>query len=223
MAHVNQTVLPGDHKRAHAIMGENMLGITEVERCFGRLTTEQALELVKIPFGDEILRGCAQTHILVADIGISLLEVLVRACGAQGHENDWLNDKEFAQSTGVVARWRLVRKEPIEKKAYCSFVGFFTDEWSQQKVSKDGVVDEVPTARELVYTMILYFLVVGKRLFQGGYVNTSDSIPGSEVDHVKIGRFKGNSFGVYYWAGFRPHGSRTIARSRTADIVVYRS
>ena len=64
------------HQRAvRKIMGKNFLGIPEVVEHFGAISTADLLALQQIPFDEETLKACADTHILVADVGLSLLDV----------------------------------------------------------------------------------------------------------------------------------------------------
>ena len=100
-----------DHAFAREIMGKNMLGIPEVEQHFGSLTAEQREALAVIPFSEEVLKAVAKTHILVADAGISLLDIRSKARKGLFYKQDWYDSQEFASRTET-ACWRLIRKTP---------------------------------------------------------------------------------------------------------------
>lgn len=177
-----------NQQTARDIMGSNMLGILEVERYFGELTDEQREALEIIPFSEETLKACAKTHILVADAGLSLLDVRKKARNGLFYRQDWFDNEDFAKRTET-ARWRLIRKHPVE--------GSFSKNWSEQERLIDSQIDEIPSARQVVYTTILHFLATGERLFEKVYVRTSDVV--SVGYHVCVGDFDEGGLVVGYW------------------------
>ena len=170
------------------IMGKNFLGIPEVVEHFGAISPADLIALQTIPFDEETLKACAETHILVADVGLSLLNVRQKARKGLFCPQDWFDNEEFAKRTET-ARWRLIRKIPVE--------GLFSKNWGEQQALIDDSISEVPSARQVVYTMILHFLATGERLFEKVYVRTSDvDSDGSPVD---VGGFDGAGLGVVAW------------------------
>lgn len=110
------------HRTAREIMGFNMLGIPEVERALGKLSKETEGRLNSIPFSEETLCACAQTHLLVADTGISIFEAFKR-CRRKGvYDRDqspltesiihpWFRKEPFANDKKDPC-WRLIRIVP---------------------------------------------------------------------------------------------------------------
>jgi len=185
------------------IMGKNFLGIPEVVEHFGAISPADLLALQQIPFDEETLKACADTHILVADVGLSLLDVRQKARKGLFYSQDWFDNEEFAKRTET-ARWRLIRKNPVD--------GSFSKNWSEQQALIDDSISEVPSARQLVYTMILHFLSTGERLFEKVYVRTCDV--GSDGNRVHVGLFDGFGLDVHRWDDGVRDSSVGVASSR---------
>lgn len=181
------TAKASDHSLAREIMGKSFLGIPEVEQHFGELTDEQRQALAVIPFSEEMLKACAETHILVADVGISLLNIRSKARKDLFYKQDWYESQEFAGRTET-ACWRLIRKTPVN--------GSFSKDWSEQQALINKI-NEVPSARQVVYLTILHFLVTGERLFEKVYVRTC--VVDSHGNRVLVGRFDGDGLLVGIW------------------------
>lgn len=192
-----------EHQKARAIMGPNFLGIPEVTRAFGAITKEHAAAFLAIPYDEATLVACKDTHVLVSDIGISLLDVRqrVRRGLFYSYEDAWYNGEKFAGRTEG-ARWRLIRKTPVPdstSKAYSKQLTLLAE------------VDEVPSARQVVYAIILTFVTTGERLFEHIYVRTSDVDSGG--DHVRVGYFGEQGLDVGYWYD-GPYAHIGLASSR---------
>jgi hypothetical protein len=176
---------PEAHGIARRIMGENFLGLPEVAQVFGLVS--QALQdvLATIPFDEETLWICRKTHVPVADIGLSIIDV--RECVKRGafysNEDAWFNTYEFAKRTEGVA-WRLIRKTPVPNSVEKNL--------GDQK-ALIGEQDDVPTARQVVYAIILTFVTTGERLFERIHVRTISL--DSDGDRVFVGQF--DSTGLY--------------------------
>ena len=190
---------------AREIMGVNMLGTIEVERHFGVLTDAQLEALAVIPFSKETLRACAKTHILVADIGLSFLDVRSKASKGLFYKQRWYESHEFASRTET-ACWRLIRKTPVENS--------LSKYWTEQQTLIDNKIDEVPSARQVIYTTILHFLVTGERLFEKVYVRTCDV--DSNGSHVYVGNFDGGGFDVEHWGDDNRNDNLGVASARKA-------
>ncbi|TAL50646.1 hypothetical protein EPN81_02180 [Patescibacteria group bacterium] len=133
---------------APEIMGRNFLGISQVEEHLGILTHEQKEALATIPFSLETLRECADTHVLIADIGTSILDLEQKYIGAfHRHSMLEVRGKDFAKRTQD-ACWRLIHKSAVEDS--------FSRNWSDQQSLIDPEIEEIPSARQVIYTMILH-------------------------------------------------------------------
>ncbi|MBI4714262.1 hypothetical protein HY771_03720 [Candidatus Uhrbacteria bacterium] len=166
---------------ARKIMGRNFLPIEASEINLKTLTKRQRSALAVIPFSEETLKSCAMTHVLVADIGLSIINIrkLVREnLFWKNYSNDlWMRLQEFATRTET-ARWRLIRKTPVENS------------FSKTPNEQEALVgdDLIPSTRQVVNMMILHFLATGERLFDKEvYVRTCDVDQGSL--YVTVGDF----------------------------------
>lgn len=184
-------------KRAREIMGRNFFGVEEAIKHFGVNPTKSQLALLaEIPFSEDILTTCKDSHILVAVFPLSILDI-------RGHVQDkslfydqnWYNKQAFAKDKGEVG-WQLVRKEPVENS---------TDKtWDEQQdlLLKD---EETPKAQVIAYTIIGHFLATGERLLENVYVRCVDLDSGGS--HVRVGCFDAEGLYVHsYWGDFRCDG-----------------
>jgi hypothetical protein len=168
---------------ARAIMGKNFLGLEEVRRSYGIALDPEPL--AEIPFSEETLQACKDTHVLVAGAALSLNEIRQLAEG-DFYETDWYKRESFA-TTKVGARWYLLRKEPVPEsrgKTYDQQCSLLTKE------------EEVPLACEVTYMVILYWLTHRERLLPDVYVRCRD---------------KGSNGNCVYVAGFGSFGSGEFA------------
>jgi hypothetical protein len=192
---------------AREIMGKNFFGIEEAIKHFGVNATKQQLAyLSEIPFSEEVLMSCKDTHILVAVFPLSILDIrgIVKKLPDQTlfYSQDWYDKETFAKDKGEVG-WQLVRKEPI--------VNSTSKTWSDQQalLSKD---EETPTARIVVYTMIGHFLTTGERLFKKIYVRCVDL--DSDGRRVLVGRFESRGLSVYDWGDDRRDDGLGVSGAR---------
>lgn len=197
---------PEAHKAARLIMGSNFLGMTEVAKVFGALSVEAQAALAVIPFSEATLRARCDTHVLVADIGISIIDVRGRMKRGlfRSYEDAWYNAQKFAKRTDQVC-WRLIRKTPVQNSTSKS--------WDNQ-LKLIGAEDEVPTARAMVYAIMLVFATTGERLFEGVYVRTSDVDSGGH--RVGVGGFGERGLYVGSWGGGSPDDDVSVSSSRKA-------
>jgi hypothetical protein len=160
--------------------------------------------LATIPFDEATLRSCRETHVLVADIGLSIIDVRGRMKRGLfcSNEDAWYNTQEFAKRTEGVA-WRLIRKTPVQNSV--------NKNWDEQKALL-GEYDTVPTARQVVYAIMLTFVTTGERLFERIYVRTIDV--GSLGYRVGVGGFGSAGLGVDRWSGHDRYGHIGVASSR---------
>lgn len=182
------------HTRAREIMGKNFFGIEEAIKHFGVNATKQQLAyLAEVPFSEEVLKSCKDTHILVAVFPLSILAIRGIAKKQSDHtlfySQDWYDKQAFAKDKGEVG-WQLVRKEPVANST--------SKTWNDQQalLSKD---EETPTARIVVYTMVGHFIATGERLLENIYVRCVDL--GSGGVRVFVGRFDAEGLSVFRWGG----------------------
>ncbi|MBU0531489.1 hypothetical protein KJ910_03285 [Patescibacteria group bacterium] len=188
-------------------MGGNMLGIPEVTEHFGAISPADLAALQHVPFDEATLKACAKTHILVADVGLSLLDIRSKVDRAlfYSHGDSWYNGEEFAKRTEQT-RWRLIRKTPVPNST--------SKTWSEQQ-TLIADTDEVPSARQVVYTTILHYLVTGERLFEHVYVRTCDV--DSHGSRVRVGGFDSDGIDVDRWGGDLPDSDVGVSSARKPD------
>jgi hypothetical protein len=180
-------------ERAREIMGRNFFGVEEAILHFGVNPSEESLAYFshKVPWSEEVLTKCKDTHILIAVFPMSILDIRGKATD-KFYTQDWYNKQTFAKNKGEVS-WQLVRKTPVENS---------TDKtWDEQQTLL--LQDEVtPSAQVMVYTIIGHFLATGERLFEKIWARCSDL--DSDGDHVDVGLFVARGLRVYdYWDGSR--------------------
>ena len=178
-------------KRAREIMGRNFFGVEEAITHFGvNPTKQQSAYLAGVPFTEEVLASCKDTHILVAVFPMSLLDIR-GACEDQGlfYNQDWYNEIMFARDRGKVS-WHLVRKTPVEN---------FTNKTCNDQQALLGKDEETLSIRAVVYTMIGYFKATGKHLFEKNVFVRTSSLD-SSGNRVYVGIFDAKGLVVdYYW------------------------
>ncbi len=195
-------------KQAHEIMGKNIFGIEEAVQHFGvKPTRAQLSALAEVPFTEAELRECKNTHILVAVLPMSILDIRGKVSRNQRlfYDQDWYNKEAFAKDCGEAA-WHLVRKTPVKNST--------SKTWNEQQALL-AENEEMPTARVMIYTIIGHFLVTGERLFENIYVRCSDVDSGG--DRVYVGDFASGGLGVSgHWGGNRDDGIG-VASARKFD------
>jgi hypothetical protein len=180
-------------KLAREIMGKNFFGVEEAIKHFGVNPSKQQLAfLAEIPWSEEVLRACKDTHVLIVTFALSILDIrgIVKKLADQTlfYKQDWYDKQAFAADKGEIG-WQLVRKEPIANST--------SKTWNEQQalLSKD---EETPKARVVVQTAIGHFLATGERLFEKVYVRCADL--DSDGLHVYVGYFGAEGLGVNdYW------------------------
>jgi hypothetical protein len=175
--------------RARAIMGKNFLGLEEVRRGYG--IALPALQLAEIPFSEETLQACKDTHVLLAGSALSVNEVR-KIADSDFYDTDWYNRESFANDKKVSVRWHLLRKEPVPESRNKTYD-------PQTALLKE---EEVPFACEVTYMVILYWLTHRERLLPDVYVRCQDK--DSDGLRVFVGAFDSGGFSVYrYWDDLR--------------------
>lgn len=193
------------HKQARAIMGKNFFGVEEAIKHFGVNPSKQQLAyLAEVPFTEEVLKSCKDTHVLVAVFPMSILDIRgkVERKLFYSHDDAWYNKQAFAEDKGEVG-WQLVRKVPIADST--------NKTWNEQQalLSKD---EETPKAQVVVYTIIGHFLATGERLFENIYVRCSDL--DSDGLRVSVGDFDAEGLHVNDWYDGHRRGGLGLSAAR---------
>lgn len=176
------------HQMARDIMGPNFLGVSAAIRYFkiDPTTVEQLEALDKIPFSEEILRKCCDTHILVADFGLAINDIAERVYPGILRHDGWWDYQNFVREFCEPC-WCLIRKEPVPKS--------LNKRWQEQcKLISNN--EEIPTARTLIYAIILNYLAKRERMFERCNVRTSSVCDNG--DRVGLGIFDHNGIGIYF-------------------------
>ena len=190
---INSTVeLSASQQKAREIMGKNFFGIEEAIKHYGINPTKRQLAcLAQIPWSEEELTLCKDTHVLVAVFPLSILDIreIVKKLPNRTlfYNQDWYNKEAFAKDKGEIG-WQLVRKTPVPDSTKKT--------WGEQQTLLDKE-DEAPKAQVMVYTIIGHFLATGERLFEKVYVRCSDL--GSDGRHVGVGYLDDEGLLVYFW------------------------
>jgi len=192
-------------KRAREIMGRNFFGIEEAIKHFGvNPSRAQTATLSEVPFTEETLESCKDTHILVAVFPMSILDIRgkVERKLFYSHEDSWYNKEAFAKDRGEIG-WSLVRKTPVPDST--------SKTWGEQQALLDKS-EETPSAQVMVYTIIGHYLATGERLFENVYVRTSSVDSGGS--RVYISDFGQSGLHVYYWWDDGRDGSVGVSSAR---------
>jgi hypothetical protein len=166
-------------KCAREIMGKNFFGVGEAIKHFGvNPSRRQLANLLEVPFTEEVLRQCKDTHVLVAVFRLPIIGVRDKVQDkGLFYKQDWYDKEAFASDGGEIS-WQLVRKTPVDNST--------KKNWDEQQALLDKE-DETPTAPVMVYTIIGHFLATGERLFERIYVRTSSVYSGG--NRVCVGYF----------------------------------
>ena len=176
-------------RRAKDIMGPHFFGFEEAMRHLDIAPTHSEADLFsKVPFTDTKLEACCGSHILVANFGLPIVELMNRLGDELfRYEGRWLRHQQFASRQGKPG-WELIRKTLLE--------GSLTKTWAQQqRMVREN--ESIPIAQSIAYTVIGHFLSTSERLLQQQYVRCSDEELGAR--HICVGRFErqGVSFDRY--------------------------
>lgn len=164
-------------KRARAIMGENFIGLPEMFEYGGLQGRRTIQDLAKIssalrevPFDDDILRKYADSHILVAYPGVTIREMRDAAHESlfDQRDTDYLSRADFAQQLYGPPCWVLVSKEPMADSLDKTLL-------EQASVFSHG--EDFVHINYLVYTVVMYYCMTGKRLLEYTSVRVNGYLP----------------------------------------------
>ncbi|TSC97381.1 MAG: hypothetical protein Greene101447_506 [Parcubacteria group bacterium Greene1014_47] len=198
-------------ERAREIMGRNFFGAEEAAKHFGVNPSQaQFAALREVPFSEETLMSCKDTHVLVAVFPLSILDIRAKVHAEPQrlfYDQSWYNKEKFAKDRGETG-WHLIRKTSVD--------GSTSKTWDEQQFLL-AADEETPTARVVVYTIIGHFLATGERLFERIYVRCSDV--DSRGSRVVVGLFGGHGLNVDDdWDDDR-HSSIGVASARKSRIL----
>jgi hypothetical protein len=173
------------------LIGIPMFGVQEAIQHFGvKPTKSQLAALSVIPFSEAELREVKDTHILVATLPLSVVDIKGRVDRSlfYSKEDAWYQKEAFAKDKGQ-AGWHLVRKTIVPNSTSKTYP-------EQQSLLAEN--EETPSARVMVYTVIGHYLATGERLFSNIYARCSDL--DSNGSRVNVGYFDSDGLNVYcYW------------------------
>ena len=130
---------PGDQLRARLIMGRNFFGAPEL-KCFYRHSPER-IKMPRIPFSEDMLKACRNTHMLVADSGMSVENLSNTRYALKNTWHESIIGQSFMKEENE-PRWILVRKPRI-----------FDDKYSQERE---------PSLREMIGVIVMTNVFGGK-------------------------------------------------------------
>ncbi|MFH1129554.1 MAG: hypothetical protein V1686_02355 [Patescibacteria group bacterium] len=191
------------------IMGRNLLGVDVAVRRFNvSMTNEIAKAFSVIPFTEEVLEATKNDHILIADFGISLLDVRGRVkdglfcdqhlgfCESYG----WAEEQETPQ-------WRLIRKAEVPNSR--------KKNWGkQQHLLQTNEV--VPMVRQMAYAIMLNCLENNERLFKRIWVRTSNV--NSYGDSFSLGIFDKDGLRIIDWDDSNDDSSIGLASAKEPNL-----
>jgi len=158
--------IPADYQdsewqTANRIMGRNFIDPIAAEKFLEITYTErQYQDLTKIPFSKTTLEECKDTHILFPGYPLSLADLRGKSPMKIGFSaedtSSWLVKQPFATKERVVLRWYLIRKTPVPT----------AQRWAGALPKELHFDEQIPTAVELVYAIVLHYLRTGKRMFR---------------------------------------------------------
>ena len=188
-------------QRARQIMGRSFVGVEEVAQHLGiRFLDDQLRHLAKVPFSENTLNKCRETHVLAPGYPLSIRELRQRSPSGLIHpgENPWYGKMPFAAQETVGLRWYLMRASILPES---------TDKTLDEQESLLEH-EETPRACELVYATILHYLVSGIRLFDRGELARCQDIVdryGNLVNGgVMVGRFESEGLHIScLWTHYR--------------------
>lgn len=182
-------------KRAEEIMKGNFFGVPDAIEYFGiRPTEEQVKILSEIPFSEEILKECKDTHVLAAIFPLSIIKIIEGAGSDLFYGDNCYDGEDFFGREGEL-EWRLISKIPVgipSLRSYKKRIRPICDNGSE------------PTAQAMVYTIIGHYLKTGETLFENVYVRTSST----------------DSGGFRVYAGFFASGGLLVRCRWNKEIVV---
>lgn len=103
-------------KIARLIMGSNFRSLQDVESAFNRKFTPSEQKILNhIPYSEEVLMECRDTHLLIPYFETNLIDLKTNAADATHSDNDWfMNGNPFAKNEKTPVGWVLIMKECVK-------------------------------------------------------------------------------------------------------------
>ena len=177
-------------QRAHKIMGDNFFGVEEAMRFFGvDPSNEKLANYWQIPYAWTTLRELKNTHILVAVFPLTITMIMNKV-GEEAFDNQVKHIVSDYRDEPAHSGWLLIRKTAVP--------GSLSKEWNQQYplITKK---EHIPRAVDLVYAVVGYYLVTGKRLLKNIRLRTSTTVRYGK-ERVLIGQFDKESLNLGEYA-----------------------
>jgi len=158
-----------DLEAAKRIMSKNFIGLEDIgEHAAITLSPEDLDFFSKIPYSEETLLKCQNTHILISGLSASILWVYINVPESRFHfdSDPWWFNESFATEIRMKRGWHLIRRNVLPESINKPY------EEKVRMVIEQG--ENVPTGCELIFTMMLYYLTTGIRLFEKVKTQCSD-------------------------------------------------
>jgi hypothetical protein len=196
-------VSPG---RARRIMGRNYFGIEEAVRHFGAKPSAQDIAtLSEIPFTEETLTKCKDSHILVAALPVSIDDIYAKVGEQFFCKGTYCFGGNTVMADRGQASWQLVRKA-------------LRPEWDWKTLEEQQALlpkgEQTAPTRTMVYTMVGHCLATGERLFPLQRVRCADLR--LSVERWRVGFFA-NGFCIFPGLDDERNGDLSIATIRTRN------
>lgn len=153
-------------KMARAILGTNYIGVEKsIEHLNVMPSAADFKALEEVPFSEDELEACKDTHILVAVLPVSVMDLWERAKHLFYDEVDpEYRNQAFAKRKGQ-AGWHLIRRDIVPGSTHKT--------WQEQQ-SMLMPNEEAPTARVLTYAVILTVQATDVKLLWNNDARVSD-------------------------------------------------
>jgi hypothetical protein len=190
--------------RAGEIMGKNFLGIEDAMSHYGAAyTADQLAMLAEVSIDgvsgadlEAMFEECKNTHLLVAGFPMTIVDIRKKTPGKKpkksfySYQDAWYNTQAFATDELVRFCWHLIRKTEVENSRGAAFEA----QWRLL-----GPEDYVPRACDLVYAVVLYFMVTRERLLASRYIRCID-LSSDSGGRVHVGFFGADGLNIVdYW------------------------
>jgi hypothetical protein len=198
-------------KEGQDIMGDNFLSIEAVEKSFRiRFTPEESEALAEIPYTENTLRACKNTHLLFPGYPLKI-PYIVRRSQWRNQKlfdtqlNSWCTQPVFAgghqrffQYERVCLRWYLTSRDIVAESTNKTYEKQRTLLWPNEFV---------PNATEMIYTITLCYLATNVRLFERIYART---VSVCDDRRIMVGFFGPNGLRVGCGMGYMCDRSENI-------------
>lgn len=163
----------------NAITGHRRISVEQVERCLNvGFSTAQRLQLQRVPFAKKTLEACNKTHVLFPGYPVTLAELCQRLPDGvlrRATREAILNSSPY-RTQCMSARWYLLR---------CGIAPGSTFEDYAKQLERMPNHEEVPQLVEVLYGMVLKYLLNGDHLFHKYYVRCAQ-VPTISRDEVMV-------------------------------------